>query len=86
MTAPDYMLEDAKWPLHETGHPHMVPPINPVRFRFAPGCTLQPGPLKIANPQAAFDYNRQVQRRSNCNSSLDRNILGSKLFGAEGEP
>jgi hypothetical protein len=32
MTAPDHMLEDAKWPLHETGHPHMEPPINPERF------------------------------------------------------
>jgi len=32
MTAPDHMLEAIENSLHETGHPHMEPPINPGRF------------------------------------------------------
>jgi hypothetical protein len=33
MTAPDYMPEAFENSLHETGHPHMEPPVNPGRFR-----------------------------------------------------
>ena len=32
MTAPDHMPEAFENSLHETGHPHMEPPVNPGRF------------------------------------------------------
>ena len=32
MTAPDHMPPAFKKHLHDTGHPHMEPPINPGRF------------------------------------------------------